>query len=135
MCGRLDYLEKNCTQTHPDGLRYYGLWLRANGQNQISLEDIAGELNRLNSRKVGTTQYQSPQTPTSKELTALPPSLFCNQKLKAIARHNPHPHYWLVWISLHPYSRRVYFQDSGLSSSRLHKTSIEGSHTETQAPG
>lgn len=62
-CGRTDHLSKNCNYTHPDGLCHYGPWLRADGQNPISLEEVAGELNRLNARKLAHNNVLSPHTP------------------------------------------------------------------------
>lgn len=67
MCGRLDHLERNCTHLHSDGLRYCGPWLRANGQNPTSLEDVASELNRLNSRKLTPPPSHSRRTPASRD--------------------------------------------------------------------
>lgn len=62
MCGRLDHLVKACTYAHLDGLRYYGLWLRAKGQNPTSFEEAAGDLNRLNA-KMNTAPRRTPPYP------------------------------------------------------------------------
>lgn len=72
-CGRIDHLLKNCTFTHPDGLFYYGPWLREKGQNPTSLEEAAGDLNRLNARKVAPTNDHSPHTSITND-TANPTS-------------------------------------------------------------
>lgn len=50
-CGSLDHMGKACKLYHPDGLRYYGPWLRVNGQNPTSLNEIASDLNRLDSKR------------------------------------------------------------------------------------
>lgn len=52
LCGCLYHMEKACKLYHHDALRYYRPWLRANGQHPTSLNEIAGELNWLNARKL-----------------------------------------------------------------------------------
>lgn len=44
-CGRLDHMANTCKLYHPDGLQYYGPWLRANGQNPTSLNKVSSDLN------------------------------------------------------------------------------------------
>lgn len=49
-CGYLDHLDMNC-KNHKDGkpkLYKFGDWLRAEGQNNIIVEDVKEELDRLN---------------------------------------------------------------------------------------
>lgn len=95
MCARLDHLERNCTQTHSDGLRYYSSWLRANGQNPSFLEEVAGELNLINARN----SPHHPLSPQGLRLTGFSTPL-----------HPPYP--WLrspkLSIAiLHPFPLRV----------------------------
>lgn len=62
-CGRLDHQEKDCGFVKPDGKRYFGTWLRANGQNAVTLETIINELDRLNAKKPDVPFSQSPRIP------------------------------------------------------------------------
>lgn len=69
VCGQLDHKEKHYVLFHPDGLRYYGSRLRANGTNLISLNKVITELNQLNTIKSPPgLKASSPLTPTSKGL-------------------------------------------------------------------
>lgn len=77
-CGRLDHMEKACKLFHPDGLRHYGSWLRAHNQNPTSLDDIASELNRLNSNCYNPGPNPLPQTPNSRDLFTPSPSIQMN---------------------------------------------------------
>lgn len=62
-------MEKHCTLAQPDGLRYFGPWLRANSKNPVYFNDIISDLNHINSSKTPLgLQLASPITPTSREL-------------------------------------------------------------------
>lgn len=64
-CGRLNHQDKDCQSIPPNGKKYYGPWMRPNGQNPITLTEIAAELNRLNSKIPDLPLNQSPRTLTS----------------------------------------------------------------------
>lgn len=69
LCGQLDHLEKNCALLHPEALRYYGTWLRANSLNTLSWNEVVSDLNWLNSNKNSPgTSAASPRTPIHKGL-------------------------------------------------------------------
>lgn len=75
VCGSLTHLEKHCPIAHPNGLCFYGHWLRANANNPVNMLDISNELNRINSRKASPAHLlASPKTPTTRELFSPSPS-------------------------------------------------------------
>lgn len=86
MCGRLNHMEKSCSFAHPDGLRYYGQWLRANGKNPPTFEEAARDLNRLNARMCtgAGPLANSPSTPTVR--ATQPPSTYMLPQAKPKSR-------------------------------------------------
>lgn len=97
-CGRLDHLKKHCSFSHPDGLRYYGLWLRAIGQNPPSFEEAAGDLNLVNARKINIPMTYTPHTPVS-NASILPTNSgpkFIKLKLFLVVSS---PFHWLALIA------------------------------------
>lgn len=79
VCGSLTHLEKHCPIAYPDGLRFYGPWLRDNGQNPINLYEVSCELNSLNAKKSSPSLNSvSPRTPTSKDLFTSTPNIPLN---------------------------------------------------------
>lgn len=76
VCGSLTHLEKHCPIAHPNGLRFYGTWLRANGNNPITILDISTELNRMNAKKSSPPSHSaSPRTPNTRDLFTPSPSI------------------------------------------------------------
>lgn len=61
----MDHTKKDCKNVLRDGRRYFGPWLRANGQHPVSLEIIIAELQRLNANSPTPLTYQSPKTLSS----------------------------------------------------------------------
>lgn len=47
-CDRLDHVDRECKAMILDGKKHFSPWLRANGQNSISLKEIAMDLERIN---------------------------------------------------------------------------------------
>lgn len=67
LCGQLDHLEKKCSLFHSEALRYYGLWLRADGHNPLSWNEVVLNLNWLNSNIFSPgAMVGSPRIPTHK---------------------------------------------------------------------
>lgn len=92
VCGSLTHLEKHCPIAHPNGLRFYGPWLQANGNNLIVMYDISCELNRLNDKKTSpSTHSASPSTPNTRDLFTPSPSIPAISSSK-ITKRVPYPY-------------------------------------------
>lgn len=93
-CGRLDHLEKHYSFSQPDDLCYYGPWLCAVGQNPPSLEEAAGDLNRLNARKINIRTTYSPilRCPTALSYQSTQAPRLSNPKLLLVVSS---PYLWL----------------------------------------
>lgn len=82
-CGRLNHLDKDCTNIPPSGKKYYGPWLRASHQDPIMMSEIAAELERLNAIKPDKPLTRSPRTPSSNNLELVPQHQLGGQKQKS----------------------------------------------------
>lgn len=71
-CGRLNHLDKDCNFIPPSRKKAFEPWMRANGQDPITVSEIEGDLERLNSMPPEQQLNQMPRTPTSKNLEILP---------------------------------------------------------------
>lgn len=81
-------MEKACKLFHPDGLRHYGMWLRANSQNLTSFDEIAKELNHINANSYSLGNNLLPHMPTSRDLFTPSPNIPVNSKIGPTTRNN-----------------------------------------------